>query len=106
MAERPAQQPQITISLGRARWLITTIVEIAVAVLVVTSWALFDPSSFWKLIAVAWGLALVVVSYRQVVKWGYEIVICGNNVRVRSLLRSWEFPLSAVIDGSISPRSR
>ena len=49
-------------------------------VVVVTTWVLFDPSSLCKLIAVAWGLALVVVSYRQVVKWGYEILICGDRV--------------------------
>lgn len=92
-------QPQITIFLGRAR-LVTTIVEIAVAVLVVTTWALFDPSSLWELIAILWGLALVVVSYRQVVNLGYEIINCGDSVRVHSLLRSWEFPLSAVVDVS------
>jgi len=45
-------------------------------------------------------LFLAVISYRTA-NWGYEIVICDDKVRIRSLLRSWEFSLLAA-DG-VSP---
>jgi hypothetical protein len=89
----PAQQAQITISLKRTRWLVvfTTAYIALLAALLVLDWRV-EPGDYplWLLQL----LLLVVLSYR-VVTWGYEIVIRGDKVRIRSLLRSWEFSLLA-----------
>jgi hypothetical protein len=83
----------ITISLKRKRWLavFTTALTALCATMLVLDWGIERGDyPIWLLQL----LALVVLSYR-VATWGYEVVIRGDTVRIRSLLRSWEFPLLA-----------
>jgi hypothetical protein len=87
------QQLEITISLKRKRWLavFTTAFTALCATMFVLDWRMERADyPIWLLQL----LVLVVTSYR-VATFGYEVVIQDDTVRIRSLLRSWQFPLLA-----------
>ena len=103
MAAPYAQQLEVTISLKRKRWLavFTTAFTALCAAMLVLDWRIERGDyTLWLLQL----LSLVVLSYR-VATWGYEVVIRGDAVRIRSLLRSWEFPLLAA-DGVTPSRGK
>lgn len=103
MTMHPAGRPEVIITLGRTRWLATTVVEILVGAALAYPLARFRHwgfrssfASVWAFMAV-YGLGLVTTTCRQVANLGYEVVIRGETARIRSLVRTWEFPLSAVV---------
>ena len=115
MKVRPAPPDQTTITLGRTRWLVITVLETAFAAAIVVAAVLFERAAFassstvWSwapLWAPVGGLLLVTAACNQVLNRGYEIVIRGETVRIRSLVRSWEFPLSALVGVSGPQRGR
>ena len=93
------QQPPITISIKRTRWLgvSTTAFVALLAALLVLDWRV-EPGQ--HLIWFLQLLLLVVISYRTATL-GFEIEIRDEKVRIRSLLRSFEFSVLAT-DG-VSP---
>ena len=99
----PYAQPEITISGRRKRWLavFTTAFTALCATMLVLDWRIErDDYTIWLLQL----LVLVLTSYR-VATFGYEVAIRGDTVRIRSLLRSWEFPLLAA-DGVTPSKGR
>jgi hypothetical protein len=89
----PSNPPEVIASLGRTPWLVITAVGIALlAALLVLGWRV-DYRDGGALELVLSGALVAFAAYR-LASIGYAIAIRGDKVRVRSLRRRWEFPLS------------
>jgi hypothetical protein len=84
----------ITVAVRRTYWAFFAGSVVAFVAVCAVSAQLRGPQ---VLAAVFW-LALMFAFYMCFVTWAYELAIYDHNVHIRSLLRSWEFPLSAVGD--------
>jgi hypothetical protein len=84
----------ISVAVPRTHWAFFAVSVVAFVAVCAVSAQLRGP----QVIAAVFWLALMFVFYMCFVTWAYELAIYDHNVQVRSLLRSWEFPLSAVGD--------
>ena len=87
-------QALMSVGVRRRHWVVFAVSVVGFLVVCAVALQLRGPEA---LAAVFW-LGLVFAFYMCFVTWAYELAIDGQHVHVRSLLRSWEFPLSAVGD--------
>jgi hypothetical protein len=84
----------ISVGVPRTHWVVFAVSVVGFLAVCAVSLQLRGPQT---LAAVFW-FALAFAFYMCFVTWAYELAIDRQRVHVRSLLRSWEFPLSAVGD--------
>ena len=95
MTARPTvRQTQMSVAVRRARWMVYAVSLVGFLAVCAVTAQLRGPQP----LAVIFWLGLMFTFYMCFVAWAYELVIYEQTVHVRSLLRSWEFPVSAVGD--------
>jgi hypothetical protein len=84
----PSNPPEVTASLGRTPWLVTTAVGIGLlAPLLVLGWRVDHRDGGAELVLSG---ALVAFAAYRLASIGYAIAIRGDKMRVRSLRRPWQ----------------